>query len=118
MSSSRLVYSSDNNLKESEEPAMIKKVLEPKLGQEDNTATLQNTQTNVNCLGDSINPPVDQDAPTGAGQKVASSPCIEEELPEVVSDAESNEATVGRFGVMLLFVYFGFCWVGFFFSFK
>lgn len=116
MSFSRLVYSSDKNLKEAEEPAMIKKVLEPKLVQEDNTATLQNTQTNVNCLGDSIKPPVDQDAPSGAVQKeVVCSPCTEEELPEVVSDAESNKATAGRFGIMLLFVYLGFCWFAFFF---
>ncbi|XP_057285159.1 BTB/POZ domain-containing protein 8 isoform X1 [Pezoporus wallicus] len=93
----RLVYSSDKNLKEAEEPAMIKKVLEPKLVQEDNTATLQNTQTNASCLGDSIKPPVDQDASSGAGQKeVASSPCIEQELPAVVSDAESNKATAGN----------------------
>uniref|UniRef100_A0A8C4VD02 BTB/POZ domain-containing protein 8 n=1 Tax=Falco tinnunculus TaxID=100819 RepID=A0A8C4VD02_FALTI len=43
----RLVYSSDKNLKEAEELAMMKKVLEPKLIKENNTATLQNTQTNT-----------------------------------------------------------------------
>uniref|UniRef100_A0A8D0F5W3 BTB/POZ domain-containing protein 8 n=1 Tax=Strix occidentalis caurina TaxID=311401 RepID=A0A8D0F5W3_STROC len=48
VSSSRLVYSSDKNLKEAEELAMMKKVLEPKLIQENNIATLQNTQKNIN----------------------------------------------------------------------
>ncbi|KFQ53732.1 BTB/POZ domain-containing protein 8, partial [Nestor notabilis] len=68
----RLVYSSDKNLQEAEEPAMIKKVLEPKLVQEHNAATLQNTQTDVNCLGASIKPPVDQDAPSNAKLETAS----------------------------------------------
>uniref|UniRef100_A0A8B9NYM7 BTB/POZ domain-containing protein 8 n=1 Tax=Apteryx owenii TaxID=8824 RepID=A0A8B9NYM7_APTOW len=46
----RLVYSSDINLKEAEELAMMKKILGPKLIQENEIATLQNTQiTNVNC---------------------------------------------------------------------
>ncbi|XP_029888728.1 BTB/POZ domain-containing protein 8 isoform X2 [Aquila chrysaetos chrysaetos] len=93
----RLVYSSDKNLKEAEELAMMKKVLEPKLIQENNIATLQNIQTNVNCLGDGKNTPVDQNTPSGAVQKeVACSSCIEDEIPEVVVDAESNKATAGN----------------------
>ncbi|KFM02496.1 BTB/POZ domain-containing protein 8, partial [Aptenodytes forsteri] len=72
----RLVYSSDKNLKEAEELAMMKKVMEPKLIQENNIATLQNTQKNVNCLGDGKRTPVDQNTPTGAVQKeVACSSC-------------------------------------------
>lgn len=107
MSSSRLVYSSDKNLKEAEELAMMKKVLEPKLIKENNIATLQNTQTNVNYLGVGKRTPVDQNTPSGAVQKeVACSSCIEEEVPEVVIDAESSKATAGRFGVILLFVLF------------
>lgn len=107
MSSSRLVYSSDKNLKEAEELAMMKKVLEPKLIQENNIATLQNTQTNVNCLGDGKKTLVDQNTLSGAVQKeVACSSCIEDEIPEVVTDAESNKATAGSFGIILLFVYF------------
>ncbi|XP_050756630.1 BTB/POZ domain-containing protein 8 [Gymnogyps californianus] len=93
----RLVYSSDKNLKEAEELAMMKKVLEPKLIQENNIATLQNAQTNVNCLGDGKRMPVDQNTPSGAVQKeVACSSWIEEEIPEVVVDAESNKATAGN----------------------
>ncbi|KAM9283721.1 BTB/POZ domain-containing protein 8 [Morus bassanus] len=76
---------------------MMKKVLEPKLIQENNVATLQNTQTDVNCLGDGKRTPVDQNTPSGAVQKeVACSSCIEEEVPEVVVDAESNKATTGN----------------------
>ncbi|KAM6078767.1 BTB/POZ domain-containing protein 8 isoform 3-T3 [Theristicus caerulescens] len=93
----RLVYSSDKNLKEAEELAMMKKVLEPKLIQENNIATLQNTQTNVNCLGDGKRTPVDQNTPSEAVQKeVACSSCSEEEIPEVVVDAESNKDTAGN----------------------
>jgi len=110
VSSSRLVYSSDKNLKEAEELAMMKKVWEPKLIQEDSIAALQNTQTNVNCLGDGKRTHVDQNTPSGAVQKeVACSSCIEEEIPEVVVDAEANKATAGRFGVILVFIFvFGF----------
>ncbi|KFQ68258.1 BTB/POZ domain-containing protein 8, partial [Phaethon lepturus] len=61
----RLVYSSDKNLK-AEELAMMKKVLEPKLIQENNIATLQNTATSVNCLGDGKTPPVDQNTPSNS----------------------------------------------------
>lgn len=94
---------------------MMKKVMEPKLIQENNIATLQNTQKNVNCLGDGKRTPVDQNTPTGAVQKeVACSSCIEEEIPEVVIDAESNKATAGRFGIILLFGYFLF--IGCFFN--
>ncbi|GAB0192977.1 BTB/POZ domain-containing protein 8 [Grus japonensis] len=93
----RLVYSSDKNLKEAEELAMMKKVLEPKLIKENNIATLQNTQTNVNYLGAGKRTPVDQNTPSGAVQKeVACSSCIEEEVPEVVIDAESSKATAGN----------------------
>ncbi|XP_075281012.1 BTB/POZ domain-containing protein 8 isoform X3 [Opisthocomus hoazin] len=93
----RLVYSSDKNLKEAEELAMMKKVWEPKLIQEDSIAALQNTQTNVNCLGDGKRTHVDQNTPSGAVQKeVACSSCIEEEIPEVVVDAEANKATAGN----------------------
>lgn len=110
MSSSRLVYSSDKNL-EAEELAMMKKVLEPKLIQENNIAALQNTQTNVNGLGDDKRTPLDQNTPSGAAEKeVARLPCIEEEIPEVVVDAESKKATAGRFGIILFFVHF---WVFF-----
>ncbi|XP_074762658.1 BTB/POZ domain-containing protein 8 isoform X2 [Athene noctua] len=92
----RLVYSSDKNLKEAEELAMMKKVLEPKLIQENNIATLQNTQKNINCLGDGKRTPVGQNTPSGAVQKeVACSSWIEEETPEVVVDAESNKAIAG-----------------------
>ncbi|KFQ73650.1 BTB/POZ domain-containing protein 8, partial [Phoenicopterus ruber ruber] len=68
----RLVYSSDKNLKEAEELAMMKKVLEPKLIQENNIATLQNTQTNVNCLGDGKRTPVDQTTPSNSKLETAS----------------------------------------------
>ncbi|KAM6327539.1 BTB/POZ domain-containing protein 8 [Podargus strigoides] len=92
----RLVYSSDKNL-EAEELAMMKKVLEPKLIQENNIAALQNTQTNINCLGDGKRTPIDQNAQSGAVQEdITSSSCIEEEIPEVVVDAESNKATEGN----------------------
>ncbi|XP_075364498.1 BTB/POZ domain-containing protein 8 isoform X2 [Mycteria americana] len=92
----RLVYSSDKNLKEAEELAMMKKVSEHKLIQENNIATLQNTQTNVNCLEDGKRTPLDQNTPSGAVQKeIACSSCIEEEIPELVVDAEGNKATAG-----------------------
>ncbi|KFV90127.1 BTB/POZ domain-containing protein 8, partial [Eurypyga helias] len=68
----RLVYSSDKNLKEAEELAMMKKVLEPKLIPENNIATLQNTQTNVNGLGDGKRTPVDQITPNNATLETAS----------------------------------------------
>ncbi|XP_010077864.1 PREDICTED: uncharacterized protein KIAA1107 homolog, partial [Pterocles gutturalis] len=90
-----LVYSSDKNLKEAEELAMMKKVLEPKLIQENNIATLQNTQTNVVCFGDGERTPVNQNTLSGAVQKeVACSSFVEEEIPEV--GAESNKATAGN----------------------
>ncbi|KFP67419.1 BTB/POZ domain-containing protein 8, partial [Cariama cristata] len=68
----RLVYSSDKNLKEAEELAMMKKVLEPKLIPENNIATLQNTQPNVNCLGDGKRTPVDQNTPSNSKLETAS----------------------------------------------
>ncbi|XP_074455620.1 BTB/POZ domain-containing protein 8 [Larus michahellis] len=93
----RLAYSSDKNLKEAEELVMMKKVLEPKLIQENNIATLQNTQTNINCLGDGKRAPVDQNTPSGDVQKgVACSSCIEEEIPEAAIDAESNNDPTGN----------------------
>ncbi|KFV38961.1 BTB/POZ domain-containing protein 8, partial [Tyto alba] len=67
----RLVYSSDKNLKEAEELAMMKKVLEPKVLQE-NIATLRNTQTNVNCLGDGKRAPVSQNTPSISKLETAS----------------------------------------------
>ncbi|XP_066857687.1 BTB/POZ domain-containing protein 8 isoform X2 [Anser cygnoides] len=92
----RLVYSSDKNLQESEELAMMKKVLEPKLMQENNIAALQNTQTDVNCLGDDESTAAEQNAPGGAVQEeVAYVSCIEEEISEVAIDAESNKAMAG-----------------------
>ncbi|KFQ05782.1 BTB/POZ domain-containing protein 8, partial [Leptosomus discolor] len=68
----RLVYSSDKNIKEAEELAMMKKVLEPKLIQENNIDTLQNTQTNVNCLGDGKRTPVDPNTPSNSKLETAS----------------------------------------------
>lgn len=85
----------------------MKKVLEPKLIQENNITALQNTQTNVNCLEDGKRTPVDQNTASGATQREAAcSSCIEEKIPDVVVDAESNKATAGRFAITLLFVYF------------
>lgn len=101
MSSSRILYSSDINLKEVEELVMRKI-------QEGNTITLQNTQKNVNCLGQSKRTPIDQNTPSGAVQKeVVCLSGIEEEILEAVIDAESNKATAGRFGITLfsLFVF-------------
>lgn len=90
MSSSRILYSSDINLKEIEE-LFMRKI------QESNTTTLQNTQKNVNCLGQSKRTPVDQNTPSGAVQKeVVCLSGIEEEIPEAVIDAESNKATAGH----------------------
>ncbi|XP_068546994.1 BTB/POZ domain-containing protein 8 isoform X2 [Anas acuta] len=92
----RLVYSSDKNLQESEELAMMKKVLEPKLIEENNIAALQNTQTDVNCLGDDESTAAEQNAPSGAVQEeVAYVSVIEEEISEVAIDAESNKAMAG-----------------------
>lgn len=113
MSSSRLVYSSDKNLQESEELAMMKKVLEPKLIEENNIAALQNTQTDVNCLGDDESTAAEQNAPSGAVQEeVAYVSVIEEEISEVAIDAESNKAMAGSFGIffltLLLFCFFFF----------
>ncbi|KFU96972.1 BTB/POZ domain-containing protein 8, partial [Pterocles gutturalis] len=68
----RLVYSSDKNLKEAEELAMMKKVLEPKLIQENNIATLQNTQTNVVCFGDGERTPVNQNTLSNSKLETAS----------------------------------------------
>ncbi|KAM9379487.1 BTB/POZ domain-containing protein 8 [Phaethornis superciliosus] len=90
----RLVYSSDKNLKETEELAMMKKVLEPKLIQENNIDTLQNTQANVNCLGAGKGTAVYQNT---VQKKVACSSCSEEEIPEVLIDSESNKTTAGNF---------------------
>ncbi|XP_054240443.1 BTB/POZ domain-containing protein 8 [Indicator indicator] len=90
----RLVYASDKNLKEDEELAMMKKVLEPKLIQESNIVPLQNTQTNVNCVGKRT--PIDQNTLSEAVQKVVCASCIEEEIPEIAFDAETNKATTGH----------------------
>ncbi|KFP41014.1 BTB/POZ domain-containing protein 8, partial [Chlamydotis macqueenii] len=68
----RLVYSSDKNLKEAEELALMKKVLEPKSIQENDIATLQNTQTNVNCLGDSKQTSDVQNTPSNSKLETAS----------------------------------------------
>ncbi|KFZ53473.1 BTB/POZ domain-containing protein 8, partial [Podiceps cristatus] len=87
----RLVYSSDNNLKEDEELAMMKKVLGPKSIQENNIATLQNTQTNVNCLGDGKRTPVDQNTPSSAVQK------------EVACNSELETASVLGEDLMMLY---------------
>ncbi|KFW89808.1 BTB/POZ domain-containing protein 8, partial [Phalacrocorax carbo] len=67
----RLVYSSDKNL-EAEELAMMNNYLEPKLIEENNVAALQNTQTNVNHLGDGRRPPVDQSTPSNSKLETAS----------------------------------------------
>ncbi|XP_054021026.1 BTB/POZ domain-containing protein 8 isoform X1 [Dryobates pubescens] len=75
---------------------MMKKVLEPKLIQENNTAPLQNTQTNVNCVGDGKRTPIDQNTVSEAVQEVTCASCIEEEIPEIAIDAESNKATTGN----------------------
>ncbi|XP_041886145.1 BTB/POZ domain-containing protein 8 isoform X1 [Corvus kubaryi] len=86
----RILYSSDINLKEVEELVMRKI-------QEGNTITLQNTQKNVNCLGQSKRTPIDQNIPSGAVQKgVVCLSGIEEEIPEAVIDAESNKAAAGN----------------------
>ncbi|XP_062437156.1 BTB/POZ domain-containing protein 8 isoform X2 [Rhea pennata] len=92
----RLVYSSDINLKEAEELAMMEKILGPKLIQENEIAALQNTQiTNVNCLGDDKRTTTKQNSLSGAMLKeVACSPSIEEEIPG--ADAESKKATAGN----------------------
>ncbi|XP_053928474.1 BTB/POZ domain-containing protein 8 isoform X3 [Cuculus canorus] len=93
----RLVYSSDKNLTEAKDLAVIKKLLEPKLMQEDNIAAHQSTQTNVNSLEDGKKTPAYQSTPSGAVQKeVACSSCIEEGIPEAVVDAESSEAAAGN----------------------
>lgn len=101
MSSSRLLYSSDINLKDIEE-LFMRKI------QESNTTTLQKAQKKVNCLGQSKRTPVDQNTPSGAVQKeVACLSGIEEEIPETVIDAESDKAAAGRF-VITLFSLFAF----------
>ncbi|XP_052522484.1 BTB/POZ domain-containing protein 8 [Tympanuchus pallidicinctus] len=93
----RLVYSSDKNLQESEELAMMKKVLESKLIQENNSAALQNTATDVSCLGDDRSAAADQNALSRAVQKeTASSPSSEGEIPEGI-DAKSNKAMAGNY---------------------
>ncbi|XP_015725861.1 BTB/POZ domain-containing protein 8 isoform X1 [Coturnix japonica] len=92
----RLVYSSDKNLQESEELDMMKKVLEPKLVQENNTAAPQNSPTDVSCLGDDKGTAADQNALSGAVQKeTACSSSSEGEIPEYI-DAESNKAMAGN----------------------
>ncbi|KFV85224.1 BTB/POZ domain-containing protein 8, partial [Struthio camelus australis] len=69
----RLVYSSDINLKEGEELAMMKKILGTKLIQENETVTLQNTQiTNVNCLGDDKRTTVEQNSLNNSKLETAS----------------------------------------------
>lgn len=82
---------------------MMKKVLEAKLIEENNIAALQNTQTDVNCLGDDESTAAEQNAPRGAVQEeVAYVSFIEEEISEVAIDAESNKAMAGRFGIFFL----------------
>lgn len=76
---------------------MMKKVLEPKLVQENNNSALQNTPTDVSCLGDDKSAAADQNALNRAVQKeTASSPSSEGEIPEFI-DARSNKAMAGRF---------------------
>lgn len=99
MLSSRILYSSDINLKEIEELLKI---------QESSTTTLQNAQNNINCLGQSKRTPADQNTPSGALQReVVCLSGIVEEIPEAVIDAESDKAAAGRFGITLfsLFVF-------------
>ncbi|XP_056353908.1 BTB/POZ domain-containing protein 8 isoform X1 [Oenanthe melanoleuca] len=86
----RILYSSDINLKEIEE-LFMRKI------QESSTMTLQNTQKNINCLGQSKRTPVDQNTPSGAVQReVVCLSGIEEEIPEAVIDAESDKAAAGN----------------------
>ncbi|XP_061859621.1 BTB/POZ domain-containing protein 8 isoform X3 [Colius striatus] len=90
----RLVYSSDKNLQEAEELAMMKKVSQPKLLLENNITALENIQINVSCLGDGKRTAIDQNAPSETVQEEAACLfCVEEDIPEVVVDAESNEGT-------------------------
>uniref|UniRef100_A0A8D2MM66 BTB/POZ domain-containing protein 8 n=1 Tax=Zonotrichia albicollis TaxID=44394 RepID=A0A8D2MM66_ZONAL len=64
--------------------------------QESNTTTLHNAQQNVNCLGQSKRTPVNQTTPSGAVQKgVVCLVGIEKEIPEAVTDAESDKAAAG-----------------------
>lgn len=91
MLSSRILYSSDINLKEIEE-LFMRKI------QESSTTTLQN----VNCFGQSKRTPADQNTPSGALQReVVCLSGIVEEIPEAVIDAESDKAAAGRFGITL-----------------
>ncbi|KFP26653.1 BTB/POZ domain-containing protein 8, partial [Colius striatus] len=62
----RLVYSSDKNLQEAEELAMMKKVSQPKLLLENNITALENIQINVSCLGDGKRTAIDQNAPNNS----------------------------------------------------
>lgn len=95
MLSSRILYSSDINLKEIEE-LFMRKI------QESSTTTLQNAQNNINCLGQSKRTPADQNTPSGALQReVVCLSGIVEEIPEAVIDAESDKAAAGRFGITL-----------------
>ncbi|POI35118.1 hypothetical protein CIB84_001130 [Bambusicola thoracicus] len=93
---SRLIYSSDKSLQESEELAMMKKVLEPQLIQENNMEHSEEQRTDVSCLGDDKSVAADQNAQSRAVQKEAAcSPSSEGETPEFI-DAESNKAMADK----------------------
>ncbi|XP_062353572.1 BTB/POZ domain-containing protein 8 [Cinclus cinclus] len=77
----RLLYSSDINLKETEE-LFMRKI------QESSTTTLQNAHKNITCPGQSKRTPVDQNTPSGAVQKEVF--CLSG------IDAESDKATAGN----------------------
>lgn len=91
---------------------MMKKVLEPKLIQENNMEHSEEQQTDVSCLGDDKSA-ADQNALSRAVQKEAAcSPSREGDTSEFVA-AESNKAMAGRFAtifflVFVVFVFFPF----------
>lgn len=97
---------------------MMKKVLESKLIQENNSAALQNTATDVSCLGDDRSAAADQNALSRAVQKeTASSRSSEGEIPEGI-DAKSNKAMAGRFATIFSLVLLCLCFVFCFFPFN
>lgn len=108
MSSSRVVYSSDKNIREIEEETLRKRVLEPRQTQENESLTsgsLQNTQiSGVKCIGSDKRTSVNQHFLEGAIEReVVCSPNTEDEILEA-NDAEGNVTNPGEVRIV-----FGFC---------
>ncbi|KYO19614.1 hypothetical protein Y1Q_0007531 [Alligator mississippiensis] len=96
----QVIYSSDKNIKEFEEETLKKKVLKPRITQEDESTSdnLQNTRMlGANCLGSDERVSVNQSSLNRAMEReIMYSSYIEDEIPEEASDAKVHVTIPGQ----------------------